>query len=99
MPDFRMGHCQLSTRAIEFPFRERAASPARSRARPFASRLGATQPTVGVALIGMYCVNICLEFETFFGSSDAYPDALASRVGAGMIIPLPRVLQVGDCLE
>jgi len=46
MLDFRAVDCQLTgghhARLIEFSFWERAASPARDRAHPFTSRLGAT---------------------------------------------------------
>jgi hypothetical protein len=87
-------------RLIQFPFWEHAASPARTWAGPFASRLGATQLTGGLALVGMYDTNICLVYETLFGSLGAGPGTRFSRFsGVGVIIPLPRVLQVSGCIQ
>ena len=34
-----------------------------------------------LALVGMYCIDICLGYEIFFGSPDVGPDTLASQVG------------------
>ena len=75
-------------RLIGFPFWECAASPTHAWVHPFASRLGATQLTRALALIGMYYTNIHLGYETLFGSPGAVPGTLSSRVGGVGINPL-----------
>ena len=75
-------------RLIEFPFWECTASPTHAWVHPFASRLGATQSTRALALIGTYYTNIHLGYETLFGSPGAVPGTLSSRVGGAGINPL-----------
>jgi len=88
-----------TARLIGFPFWESAASPARAPAHPFALRLGATQLIGALALIGIYYTNIYLGYETLLESPGAVPGTLSSRVGVvGLIIPLPRMLQVSNRL-
>jgi len=52
-----------------------------------------------LALIGIYYTNIYLGYETLLESPGAVPGTLSSWVGVvGLIIPLPRMLQVSNRL-
>ena len=83
---------------MRFPFWEPVASPVHDRAHPFASRLGVTSLTRGLALIGMLYTNICSGSETIFGPPDTVPGTLL-RVGVGAMVRFPHVLQVSNCLD
>jgi len=84
---------------MEFPFWESLVFPAHACAHPFTFAIGRHTIDWGLALVGMYCNDICLGYETFFGSPDTGPDNLASWVGAEVIIPSPHVLQVSSILD
>ena len=47
----------------------------------------------------MCYTNIYLGYETLSESPGAVPGTLSSRVGVGVLIPLPRVLQVSIGLD
>ena len=64
-----------------------------------ALRLGATRLTGVLALVGVYCANICLEFETPFGSPSTVRVPSPPGYEVGVMIPLPHVLRVSNCLD
>jgi len=53
----------------------------RSPTHPFALRLGITQSTVVLALVGVYYANTDFEYETFFRTPDTCPGTFSSGWG------------------
>ena len=66
---------------------------------PFPSRLGPTQVSQGLALVGTNCSNMHLRFDTVLVSSGPSWATLTPGGGGRGGIPLLRVLQVSNCLD